>query len=101
MLLVRWHHRWNILAFTLLTQALVIGIQMFSFPFWVVPWLDEFNAPRSELMFTASLSVLLTGLLSPFAGAALDRFPPRMLVCIGVTVFAASLAIISVVHSRC
>src|SRR3989442_704361 len=42
-----WHHRWNILALTMLSQALGLGIHQFTFAFWVVPWLDEFQAPRS------------------------------------------------------
>lgn len=96
----RWHHRWNVLGLTLLSQALVIGIQSYSFGFWIIPWLEDFHAPRSELMLIITLSVFMCGVISPFAGKALDRFPIQKLFCIGATIFAADLLLISLATSH-
>lgn len=92
--------RWRVLALTILAQALIIGIQSFSFSFWMVPWLDEFKASRSELMLAITACTLAVAALSPFAGAALDRFPTRLLFCFGVISFALGLWLISIAHSH-
>jgi MFS family permease len=96
----RWHHRWNVLAFSMTAQALTLGVQSYSFAFWVVRWSDEFGAPRSELMLIITVSVFVIGLMSPFAGIALDKFPVRILFCIGVAVFSISLFMVSTAHSH-
>ena len=93
--LTPWHHRWNILALTMLSQALGLGIHQFTFAFWVVPWLDEFQAPRSQLMLIITLSSITMAMISPFIGIALDRFPARRLFCTGTLLLAGGLALIS------
>ena len=97
---LHWHHRWNVLALTLLSQALVVGIQSFSFAFWIIPWVEEFHAPRSELMLIITASVLGGAVVSPFAGLALDRFSMRGLFCFGATLFAGTLIMISLANSH-
>jgi MFS family permease len=79
-----WHHRWNVLAFTVFAQTVVVGLS-YCFPFWVVPWADEFQVSHSRLMLIVSLSTLLVGLVSPFAGVLFERHPPRRLFLFGVT----------------
>lgn len=95
-----WHHRWNVLAFTLLSQAMIWGILTFSFPFWIVPWLDEFQAPRSQLMLIISLQTIVAGLISPFCGIALDKYRPRWTIGAGAVFFAIGLLLISMARSH-
>jgi MFS family permease len=93
-------HCWIVLAFTVIAQAVIYGALSYSFAFWVVPWLDEFKVPRSELMLAITLSLFTAGAMSPFAGAALDKFPTRVLFCLGATSFAIGLALISFARSH-
>lgn len=95
-----WHHRWTVLAFTLLSQSLILGIHSFSFPFWVVPWIDEFKVPRSQLMLIITSSVLISGLMAPLCGAVLDKFRPRWSISVGAIIFAVGLALISMADSH-
>lgn len=95
-----WHHRWNILGLTMLSQALGLGIHQFTFAFWVVPWLDEFQVPRSQLMLIITLSSITMASISPFVGIALDRFPARRLFMAGTLLLAGGLGLISVAGSH-
>ena len=49
----RWFYGWNVVALTLVNQAVSVGICIYSFALFVVPWLDEFGVSRSEVMFAA------------------------------------------------
>lgn len=82
-----WHHRWNVLAFTVFAQTVVVGLS-YCFPFWVVPWADDLNVGHSQLMLIVSVSTLLVGLASPFAGVLFERHPPRRLFLLGVVLLA-------------
>lgn len=93
--MIRWHHRWNVLALTLLVQTFIIGLQSSCFTFWIVPWLEDFHAPISLLMLAITFAAFVAGFLSPFAGLALDRFPIRILLCVGITIFCIALLLIS------
>ena len=95
----RWNYRWNVLVLTMLSQGIVIGIQSFAFSFWLVPWMHEFAASRSQLMLIITLSNLAGGLYSPLIGLSLDRLPVRLLFTAGVIVLAGSLFAISLAHS--
>lgn len=94
------HHRWNVLGLLMLAQGLAIGIHTYCFAFWVLPWLDEFGAPRSELMLIISASAIVVGVVSPFAGRAFDRLPARTLFCTGTLVYAGCLFLISLAESH-
>jgi len=94
-----WHHRWTVLAFTLLSQTVIIGIHTYSFAFWIVPWLNEFKVPSSQLMLIITGSLLASGLLAPFCGIALDKYPVHRVICVGFLVFAIGLMLVSVAQS--
>lgn len=100
MALIRWSHRWNVLALTLLSQAVVVGIHTYAFSFWIVPWTEEFSVPRSQLMLIITLSIFSSGVMSPFVGIALDRINPRMLFCAGSLIFPLSLVLVSMATSH-
>lgn len=96
MRLLPWHHRWNVLAMTVLSQTIVVGLQ-YCFPFWVVPWAEEFHVAHSQLLLIVSLSAVVLSLASPFAGVVFDRYPTKRLYGVGVIMvcllyFAVSFA---------
>lgn len=84
-------------ALTLVIQAVSVGILIYSFSLFVVPWLEEFGATRSEVMFVVFLLQILIGVMSPFCGRLLDQYSMRILisiggVCVGAGLFLMSLA---------
>ncbi len=90
-----WRPETSVVALTLVMQSISVGILIYSFALFVVPWVDEFSASRRNVMFAVMLSQMATGALSPFAGRAMDRFAVRMLVPLGACVMGLGLVLVS------
>ncbi len=88
-----WYHGWNILAVAMLFQAVSFGIGIYSFTFWVAPWTEEFAVGRGRVMLVFVTLQAAMGLLSPFAGRAMDRLPMRGLIVAGSLCLAGGLAL--------
>lgn len=84
-------YRWQVLAFAVIMQALVIGVSVYCFAFFVVHWVEEFNTSRSELMFGFTGMTLIGGLMSPLCGVLIDRYPSRWVITGGVLAYALGL----------
>lgn len=80
----------------MLFQAVSFGIGIYCFTFWVDPLATEFDVGRGRVLLLFVTLQLSLGLLSPFAGQAIDRFDLRWLIIIGSTCMAAALALTSV-----
>jgi len=89
------HYRWLVVAYTLLMQAVTVGTLIYCFALFVPPWLEEFDAPRRDLMLAIALLQVGMGLASPFAGRAMDAVPMRVLVCLGAAAFALGLWLVA------
>jgi len=96
---LNWYYGWNIIAITLLFQSLCIGLHYYCFTLWVVPWSQEFGAVRSHIMLAIVASQVISGLLSPLAGRALDRLPSHWLICGGALTFASGLMLIALAQA--
>jgi MFS family permease len=83
--------RWVVVAYTLLMQAVTVGVLIYCFALFALPWLDEFAAPRRDVMLAISLLQLGMGLVSPFVGRAMDVLPMRVLVTAGACCMALGL----------
>ncbi|MDA0977695.1 MAG: MFS transporter [Proteobacteria bacterium] len=84
-----------IVGLTLANQALVLGVVIYSFALFVVPWLTQFQISRSQVM-TAILSFqVMLGVLSPFMGRLMDYYPMRWLVLAGVLAMGVGLVLLS------
>jgi MFS family permease len=92
---LNWHYGWNVIAMTLLFQSLCIGMHYYCFTLWVVPWSTEFNTARSHIMLAIVASQIISGLISPLAGRALDRLPAHILICGGALIFSLGLLLIA------
>ena len=88
-------YRWVIVAYTLVIQAVCIGVLIYSFALFAVPWLDIFAVPRAEVMLTISVTQVVAGLASPSIGKLMDRYPLRRFVLTGVVLLAAGLLLAS------
>jgi hypothetical protein len=73
-------YRWLVVAYTLLMQAVTVGVLIYCFALFALPWLAEFEAPRRDVMVAISLLLVGMGVVSPFAGRAMDVLPMRVLV---------------------
>jgi MFS family permease len=88
-------YRWLVVAYTLLMQAVTVGTLIYCFALFVLPWLEAFDAPRRDVMLAVALLQVGMGLLSPFAGRAMDAVPMRRLLLIGVGAFAGGLWLVA------
>lgn len=94
-----WYYGWNVLAVAFAFQAIVFGLTYYCFTFWVAPWMTEFQTSRSTILSILVFMQVAIGLLSPFAGKALDRFSIRFLVILGILCYALALALIAFAQS--
>lgn len=91
--------RWIVLVYGVIMQAVTVGIGVYSFPFFIVPWMRDFGALRSTLMLAASSLAIATAILSPVCGYLLDRFSSRGLVLLGAGAYTLGLLAIAVAQS--
>ncbi len=77
------HYRWLVVALTVLNQAISVGILIYSFALFVVPWLDAFDVNRGQLMVAIFLLQMSVGFASPVLGRWLDTCSIRVLVVAG------------------
>ena len=94
-----WYYGWNVIAIALLFQSLCIGMSFYCFPLWIVPLSDEFQVSRSNIMLAIAASQIISGLISPFAGKALDRLPLHWVICGGAIVFVLGLLATAFAHA--
>ncbi len=95
----RWYAGWNVIAVTLIFQAVSFGVSFFSFTLWVAPWMDTFGASRGDVMTVIVAMQILSGLLAPFAGRLMDWADIRLLVIIGACCCSLALYIAGQVDS--
>ncbi len=86
-----WHYGWNVVGLTLAFQAVTIGILIYCFALFVVPWLETFDVSRGRVMVTITVLQLGVGLLSPMAGRAMDALSMRALVIMGALALSGGL----------
>ncbi len=94
-----WYFGWNIVAVSLVFQALIFGSILFSYTLWVGEWLDDPGLAVSLTTVMVPITVLsfTMSLMAPFAGRAMDRYSIRALVCIGAA--CAGLGFILIAHT--
>jgi MFS family permease len=76
-------------------QALIIGIAVYCFGFFVLPWMNEFSRPRGELMIGYSAMSFMAGVTAPLVGMLIDKYSKRALVLTGTVSYALGLFLIS------
>jgi MFS family permease len=85
------HYRWLVVAYSLLIQAVSVGILIYCFALFTLPWLDEFGASRRDVMITISCLQIGMGVLSPLLGRLMDHYPMRNIVLLGAVMLAIGL----------
>ncbi len=77
-------------------QAFIVGIGMYSFTFWVEPWMAEFDASRRDVMTAITLMAYASGLMSLFTGRWIDFYPARYIVMAGMACFTLAMVLVSI-----
>jgi MFS family permease len=90
-----YFYGWNIVGVAMVFQSITFGMTVYGYGFWVEPWSAEFGASRGEIMIGISLMNLVSAILSPFVGHALDKFSIRWIVSLGACALAAGFLLIS------
>jgi len=93
-------YRWQLLSLVVVMQALIIGLAVYCFGFFVVHWINDFSRPRGELMLGYTLMSFMAGVLAPFVGVLIDTYSKRALVLTGVISYIFGLLLISFANSH-
>ncbi len=80
-----WYFGWNIVAVSLVFQAVLFGSIFFSYTLWVGEWREDasLGVSLTGLMIPITILNLAQSFIAPFAGHAMDRHSIRGLVCTG------------------
>ena len=89
------YYRWTIVGYTLVLQAVAIGTLIYSFALFVIPWLEEFEAARADIMLTMSITQIASGLMSPIIGRAMDQYPVKRFIYSGLFLLVTGLFLLS------
>ncbi len=90
---MRWYYGWNVVAATIVFQALVFGTGIYCFTFWVAYWTTDFDVGRSDVMLVFIGLQIGLGAFAPFAGRAIDRHSARLLISVGAVCFSLALVL--------
>ena len=77
------YYGWWVLAASVGAMALGSGVSMWAFGLYVRPLEDEFGWSRSEVSFAFSVSLLVSGMCSPFVGKWVDQRGARSAIIVG------------------
>jgi MFS family permease len=82
---------WLIVVFAALMNAVTVGIGVYAFAYFVMPWVTEFQVERSTIMLAITFSSIAVAIISPLAGYCVDHFNVRRLLLGGALSFSAGL----------
>src|SRR5436189_4682771 len=88
----RLYYGWVVVAVTF--TALLVSAGIRAAPgVLIVPLENEFHWSRATISFAIGVNILLTGLVGPFAAAAMDRFGVRRTMALALALIAAGVAL--------
>jgi MFS family permease len=87
----RFFYGWVIVSITVVSMILIYGIRH-SFSVFFPSILDEFGWARGSTAIMLSLNILIYGFLAPVAGSLGDRWKPRRVMPIGITILGLATA---------
>ena len=82
---------WIIVAIVFVSTTLIYGIRH-SFAVFFPPILDEFGWSRGSTAVMFSLNILIYGVLAPLAGSLGERWKPKLVMLMGVTILGLATA---------
>jgi MFS family permease len=83
---------WVIIAVAFVTMAIGVTART-AFSLLMVPLIDEFGWDRGTAAGAFSFGFLVSAVLSPIVGRAIDAHGPRIVILVGIALTAAGLAL--------
>ena len=94
----RLHYAWIVAAVTFLT--LIVGAASRSVPgILIVPLEREFGWTRTTISFAVSINLLLYGLIGPFAAGFINRYGPRRIMLLSLSLVAVGVSLTTLMTS--
>lgn len=93
------YYRWLVVAATVFNQAIVTGISLYCFAIFSIPWLEQFEISRGQLMLAITALQIANGLGALFIGPKLDKIPLLWPVIAGYILFCSGLGLISIANA--
>ena len=90
---------WYIVAGGFVLNAILGGLMFHAFGQYVVVFVDEFGWSRTALSIAFSIQMVEAGLLGPIQGFVLDRFGPRRIMLVGITIFGIGFFMLSQINT--
>ena len=87
-----------ILLVAFLCLFIPIGCGYFIFSLFIRPLQLDMGWSRAMIMLAFSILLLVTGASSPLAGRLVDRFGPKKIICVGISLICLGLAVLSNTH---
>ena len=84
---------------TLFNQAVMTGISFYCFAIFSIPWLEQFDISRGQLMLAITFLMIANGLIAPFIGHRLDKMPLLWPVLTGYLLFCGGMAVLSIANA--
>lgn len=93
-----WRANWPVVA-AAASGVAISTINIYSVGLFIAPFEAAFGWSRGDISFGPALAGFATAVTGPLIGLAIDRFGPRRIGLIGVTVLTALTALLSLVTS--
>ena len=90
---------WYIVAGGFVLNAILGGLMFHAFGLYVVEFVEEFGWSRTALSIAFSIQMVEAGLLGPIQGFVLDRFGPRRIMLVGITIFGIGFFMLSQINT--
>ncbi|HLS79924.1 MAG TPA: MFS transporter [Steroidobacter sp.] len=92
----RLFYGWFLVGSGFVLQGLATAAISYSYGVVLAPIAGEFGASRLQMMWGITALMLVSGAVSPFLGAAMDRQPLRRLALLGGCLLGGGFALLSV-----
>lgn len=93
------HYHWIIVALTILNQAVMVGIPLYCFSIFSVPWIEKFDVSLGQLMIAVFGLQLMNSMISPFLGPKLDKISLRPPIVLGFLLYSGGLGILAIANA--
>lgn len=94
-----FYYGWLVLTAAAISEVLAQGATSYSGGLFVLPLQAEFHISRAAANSPVLILFLGGALVSPLVGRAIDRFPIRLVMPLGVLIFSLAMITIAVSHS--
>jgi sugar phosphate permease len=91
----RVFYGWWLLAGSVLAMMVASGVSFWAFGLYIEPLEEEFGWSRAAVSLGFSVSLLVSGLLSPLVGRWIDGYGPRRVILVGSVLTAATYVLLA------